>query len=60
MWPLDALKGMTIERTFYSRFFNYGSLIVQSRTFIDYLPYPEQLYLEICKLLYPSRLLPDD
>lgn len=55
MWPLDSIRGMTLEQSFYGRFCGYGTFIFQGRTFIDYIPYPEQLYLEICGLLYMPK-----
>lgn len=58
-WPKESLRGMTVDRSFYGRFWGYGSLIVQGRTFIDYIPYLEQIYPEIWAHLYPSRDLSD-
>jgi hypothetical protein len=59
MWPLTALTGMTYERSsgqlLSGLIGDYGRLIIQGRTFLDYLPYPEQLYLEICGLIFPAK-----
>jgi hypothetical protein len=37
----------------------YGRFIIQSsqgRSIIDYVPYPEQLYLEIVALVFPGKI----
>jgi len=60
MWPLIDVRGITLERSAYSRIGGYGSLVIGGRTFIDYIPYPEQIYLEICRLIYPDRDSSDD
>lgn len=60
MWPLIEVRGITFERSFRGRFFNYGSFIVQGRTYIDYIPYAEHLYLEYCSLIYPYADMSDD
>ena len=55
MWPLTDVRGITLERPAYGRIGGYGSFVIGGRTFIDYIPYPEQIYLEICGLIYPNR-----
>ena len=59
--PLDRVTGLTLQRTVLGRLLGYGTLIVASpgrrqafRKF-RYLPYPEQLYLEISALLWPEE-----
>ena len=55
--PLDQVTGLTLQRTVLGRLLGYGTLIVTSpsrrQAFrkVRYLPYPEQLYLEISGLL---------
>ena len=39
----------------------YGSFIIKSsqgRFIIDYLPYSEQLYLQLCALVFPAEKIP--
>jgi hypothetical protein len=58
--PLEKVTGLTLQRTALGRLLGYGTLIVDSpgrrQAFrkIRYVPYPEQLYLEICVLLWPE------
>ena len=55
--PLEKVTGLTLQRTVLGRLFGYGTLIVTSDSRhqpfrkVRYLPYPEQLYLEISGLL---------
>lgn len=58
MMPLTRVTDMSLRRSALGRLLGYGEFIVESagekqtlRT-IDLLPYPEQLYLEVCGLLY--------
>ncbi|MGD0376226.1 MAG: PH domain-containing protein [Streptosporangiaceae bacterium] len=60
MMPLSKVTDMSFRRSFAGRLFGYGEFIVESagqdqalRT-VDHIPYPEQLYLEICGMLFPS------
>jgi hypothetical protein len=62
--PLQKVTGLTLQRTVAGRLLGYGTLIVdcpgRRQVFrkVRYLPYPEQLYLEISGLL--SREQPDE
>ena len=62
--PVETLKGMSFKRSLGGFFSGYGAFTVElggkSRTVIDYIPYPEQIHLEIQDLLYPSRDEGDD
>jgi hypothetical protein len=55
--PMDKVTGLTLQRTVLGRLLGYGTLIVSSDSRhqpfrkVRYLPYPEQLYLEISALL---------
>ena len=55
--PLEKVTGLTLQRTVLGRLFGYGTLIVTSASRhqpfrkVRYVPYPEQLYLEISGLL---------
>jgi uncharacterized membrane protein YdbT with pleckstrin-like domain len=58
MMPLTRVTDMSFRRSALGRLLGYGEFIVESageeqplRT-IDFLPYPEQLYLEVCGLLF--------
>ena len=61
MMPLVKVTDMSFQRTFLGRLLGYGEFILESagqdqalRT-VDHIPYPEQLYLEVCALIFPSR-----
>ena len=59
--PLDKTMSLKLRRTILGRLLGYGSLIVVSPDRrravrkVRYLPYPEQLYLEISGLLSPGE-----
>jgi len=59
--PMDQVTGLTLQRTVLGRLLGYGTLIVispsrrQAFRKVRYLPYPEQLYLEISRLLRPQE-----
>lgn len=61
MMPLSKVTDMSFQRSFSGRMLGYGEFIVESagqdqalRT-IDHIPYPEQLYLEVCGMLFGSE-----
>ena len=66
MMPLAKVTDMTFERSFLGRVFGYGTFILESAgqdqalSRVDFIPYPEQLYLEVCALLFPSKDPADD
>ena len=59
--PLDQVTGLTLQRTVAGRLLGYGTLIVispsrrQAFRKVRYLPYPQQLYLEISGRLRPEE-----
>jgi uncharacterized membrane protein YdbT with pleckstrin-like domain len=62
MMPLAKVTDMTFERSFLGRMLGYGTFILESAgqdqalSRVDHIPYPEQLYLEVCSLLFkPSK-----
>ena len=62
MMPLAKVTDMSFQRSALGRLLGYGEFIVESageeqalRT-IDFLPYPEQLYLEVCGLIFPGAV----
>ena len=66
MMPLVKVTDMSFQRSFWGRLFGYGDFILESagqdqalRT-VDHIPYPEQLYLEVCNLIFPSKDDGDD
>lgn len=66
MMPLGKVTDMSFQRSFMGRLLGYGEFILESagqdqalRT-VDHIPYPEQLYLEVCGLIFPSKDPADD
>ena len=60
MMPLSKVTDMSFQRSAVGRLFGYGQFIVESagqdqamRT-LDHIPYPEQLYLEVIGLIFPT------
>jgi uncharacterized membrane protein YdbT with pleckstrin-like domain len=67
MMPLTKVTDMSFKRTFPGRLLGYGEFIVESAgqdqalRNVEFIPYPEQLYLLICGMLFPSSAAdPDD
>ena len=58
MMPLSKVTDMTFERSAWGRILGYGEFIIESAgqnqalERVKNLPYPEQLYLEVCGLLF--------
>ena len=58
MMPLAKVTDMSFQRSAMGRLFGYGEFIVESAgqnqalRNVDHLPYPEQLYLEVCGLIF--------
>jgi membrane protein YdbS with pleckstrin-like domain len=64
MMPLVKVTDMSFKRSTLGRMLGFGEFILESagqdqalRT-IDHVPYPEQLYLEICALIFPAEKIP--
>jgi membrane protein YdbS with pleckstrin-like domain len=61
MMPLTKVTDMTFQRSALGRLLGYGKFILESAgqdqalTNVDYLPYPEQLYLEVCGLIFKDK-----
>ena len=62
MMPLAKVTDMTFERSALGRVLGYGTFVLESAgqdqalSNVDHIPYPEQLYLEVCALLFkPSK-----
>jgi hypothetical protein len=58
-FPLQALQNLGLTQSAGGRLLGYGAFTFeadgQARAVIDYIPYPEQIYLEIYHLLYPAE-----
>lgn len=58
MMPLAKVTDMTFERSAWGRILGYGEFIIESAgqnqalERVKHLPYPEQLYLEVCGLIF--------
>ena len=61
MMPLSKVTDMSFQRTGMGRILGFGEFIVESAgqdqalSNIKFLPYPEQLYLEVCGLLFKEK-----
>ena len=61
MMPLTKVTDMRFERSPIGRLFGFGTFIVESAgqdqalRGIDHLPYPEQLYIEVCGLIFNDK-----
>ena len=61
MMPLAKVTDMTFQRSPMGRILGFGEFILESAgqdqalTNVDYLPYPEQLYLEVCGLIFKNK-----
>lgn len=60
MMPLSKVTDMKYERSPVGRLLGYGMFIAESagqdqalRT-VNYLPYPDQLYTEVCQMIFPG------
>lgn len=66
MMPLAKVTDMRFERSPAGRLFGYGTFIVESAgqdqalRNINHLPYPEQLYIEVCGLIFKESGSGDD
>jgi len=66
MMPLSKVTDMSFKRSFQGRMLGYGEFIVESAgqdqalRNVEYIPYPEQLYLLVCGMLFPSSADDED
>ncbi len=66
MMPLTKVTDMSFKRSAMGRLLGYGEFIVESAgqdqalRHVDHLPYPEQLYLEVCGLIFKDKDASDD
>lgn len=66
MMPLSKVTDMSFQRSILGRMLGYGEFVLESagqdqafRT-VRFLPYPEQLYLEVCGMIFPDPLPDSD
>jgi uncharacterized membrane protein YdbT with pleckstrin-like domain len=61
MMPLTKVTDMSFNRTATGQLLGFGEFVVESAgqdqalRHIEYLPYPEQLYLEVCGLIFKDK-----
>jgi uncharacterized membrane protein YdbT with pleckstrin-like domain len=61
MMPLTKVTDMSFNRTATGQILGFGEFVVESAgqdqalRHIEYLPYPEQLYLEVCGLIFKDK-----
>src|SRR5580698_5435023 len=61
MMPLSKVTDMSFQRSTLGRLLGYGQFTLESAgqdqalRIVDYLPYPEQLYLEVCGLIFKGK-----
>ncbi len=61
MMPLAKVTDMSFKRTITGRMLGYGEFVLESAgqdqalTNVPFLPYPEQLYLEVCEMIFPNK-----
>jgi len=66
MLPLTKVTDMSFQRTTIGRLLGYGEFIVESAgqdqalRNVKFIPYPEQLYLEVCGLIFKEEEQPTD
>ena len=66
MLPLGKVTDMSFQRTTIGRILGYGEFIVESAgqdqalRNVRFIPYPEQLYLEVCGLIFKDEEQPTD
>ncbi|GAA4052796.1 PH domain-containing protein [Nonomuraea sp. NPDC050663] len=66
MMPLTKVTDMSFQRSLMGRMLGYGEFILESAgqdqalSTVEYIPYPETLYLEVCAMLFPSDDKGDD
>jgi uncharacterized membrane protein YdbT with pleckstrin-like domain len=66
MMPLSKVTDMSFRRSAMGRILGYGEFVVESAgqdqalRRVDHLPYPEQLYLEVCGLIFKEKGDSDD
>ncbi|MBO3750244.1 PH domain-containing protein [Streptosporangiaceae bacterium NEAU-GS5] len=66
MMPLSKVTDMSFQRSLLGRLLGYGEFVLESAgqdqalRNVEYIPYPETLYLEVCQMIFPSKDDGDD
>jgi hypothetical protein len=66
MMPLSKVTDMSFQRSIIGQMLGYGEFVLESAgqdqafRVVSFLPYPEQLYLEVCSMIFPSKDDADD
>ena len=66
MMPLVKVTDMSFQRSLFGQLFGYGEFILESAgqeqalRNIPFIPYPDELYVEVCKLIFPSKDEPSE
>jgi uncharacterized membrane protein YdbT with pleckstrin-like domain len=66
MMPLGKVTDMSFQRSLLGRMLGYGEFVLESAgqdqalSRVNYIPYPETLYLEVCQMLFPGSNDSDD
>jgi hypothetical protein len=61
MLPLASVTTLKLRRTFTGRVLGYGRFVVEGvgqipgLRVINYIPYPERVYLEVCAVVFPDE-----
>ena len=61
MMPLAKVTDIALERPFVGRMIGYGTFVLESAgqeqalREVEYMPYPEQLYLEVSSVIFPAQ-----
>jgi uncharacterized membrane protein YdbT with pleckstrin-like domain len=61
MMPLAKVTDIALERPFVGRLIGYGTFVLESAgqdqalREVEYMPYPEQLYLEVSSVIFPAE-----
>jgi uncharacterized membrane protein YdbT with pleckstrin-like domain len=61
MMPLAKVTDMSFQRSISGRMLGYGEFVLESAgqdqafRIVSFLPYPEQLYLEVCSMIFPTK-----
>lgn len=66
MMPMNKVTDMSFQRSFPGRIMGYGEFIIESAgqnqalDRVRFIPYPEQLYLLVCGMLFKEAALDDE
>jgi uncharacterized membrane protein YdbT with pleckstrin-like domain len=61
MMPMGKVSDINLDRSLLGRMIGYGTIVLESTgqdqalRNVEYMPYPEQLYLDISSMIFPAR-----